>query len=415
MSSSLVSRDVVIVGAGQAGADLAAALRQNRYAGSVTLVGDEPHLPYRRPPLSKAGLTGELTGDSLLLRRSTFYEAQAIECRTGVAASAIDRARRELQLSDGARLAYGHLVLATGGRPRPLPWPHADRPNVHMIRTLDDAHRLRAELVQGRRLVVIGAGYIGLEAAASACKRGLRVQVVEAQPRVLARSVGPALSSFLEAAHRRRGIDLRIGVGIEALEGGDTVTCVRLQDGSALACDLVLVGIGLLPNTALAEAAGLEVDNGIVVDAHARTADPHILAIGDCANHFNGHFGRSMRLESVPSATEQARTAALTLCGQPTPHHSVPWFWSEQFDLKLQMVGLADGHTQCVVREVDDPDAFCAFYLREQRVIAVHAVNRPQDFMLAKRMVAEGWQVDAARLADAGTALKSLAPEAIGA
>jgi len=398
----------VIVGAGQAGAELAAALRQQGYAGRVVLVGDEPELAYRRPPLSKTYLSGEATRESLLLRNAAAWEKVQVECWTGVAVLAIDRAAHCLNLADGRVLAYDKLVLATGGRVRRLEVPGAQRPNVHYVRTLADIDRLKQDFAPGRRLLVVGGGYIGLEAAAVGIKKGLAVTVVESLPRVLARVAAPELSAFYEAAHRRRGVNLRTGTAIDEWIGETRVEAVRLSDGSTLPVDLVVVGIGILPNVELAQAAGLAVDNGIVVDEYAQTSDPDILAAGDCAQHMNHFLGRAVRLESVPGAQEQARTAALTICGRPAPHAAVPWFWSDQYDLKLQMVGLSQGYDRLVLRGDPEQESFCAFYLKDGRVLSVDAVNRPQEFGVAKRLVAERRVVDAAVLADEGVALKSL-------
>jgi len=405
---SMQHHTTVIVGAGHAGAELAGALRQQGHAGAVILIGDEPELAYRRPPLSKTYLAGEATRESLLLRNAAAWEKQQIECWNGVPVIAIDREAHCVALGDGRMQAYDKLVLATGGRARRLDAPGAQKPNVHYVRTLADIDRLKAEFGAGRRLLVIGGGYIGLEAAAVGIKQGLAVTVVESLPRVLARVAAPEISAFYERAHRRRGVDLRTGTAIEAFIGDGRVEAVRFSDGSTLAMDLVVVGIGILPNVELAQAAGLAVDNGIVVDEYAQTSDPDILAAGDCAQHVNHFLGRAVRLESVPSAQEQARTAALTICGRPTPHAAVPWFWSDQFDLKLQMVGLSQGYDHLVLRGDPEQESFCAFYLKDGVPLSADAVNRPQEFAIAKRLVAERRVVDAAALADEGIALKSL-------
>ena len=277
---------------------------------------------------------------------------------------------------------------------------------MHYVRTIADVDRLRAELAPGRRLVVIGGGYIGLEIAAVAVKLGAQVTLLEALPRVLARVATAELSAFYERLHRGRGVDLRTGAGVERLDGAGRVETVVLKDGSRMPADLVVVGIGLLPNQELAAASGLAVDNGIVVDAYARTSDPDIVAAGDCARHHNGFLGRSLRLESVPGAQEQARTAAMTLCGAAQAHAAVPWFWSDQYDLKLQMVGIADGHDQQVVRGDLGGDSFAVFYLKDGALISATTVNRPQDFMLAKRLVAGQARVAAEHLADEAVPLK---------
>jgi len=398
----------VIVGAGQAGSELATSLRQHGYADSVVLIGDEEHVPYRRPPLSKTYLSGEVTLESLFLKPRAVYEKHAIECRFGIGVESIDRAARSLRLYDGSVLRYDKLALTTGGRPRRLSVPGAERPNVHYIRAVADIDRLKQQLGEGKRLVIIGGGYIGLEAASVGIKKGLHVTVVEALPRVLARVTAPEISAFYERVHRGHGVDLRTGVGVHALEGNGDACAVVLADGTRLAADLVVIGVGLIPNTELAEAAGIEVSNGIVVDRYAVTSDPDIVAAGDCTNHDNVFLGRRVRLESVPNALEQARVAAASILGRPRLYDAVPWFWSDQYDLKLQMVGLSQGHDDLIVRGDMDANSFTAFYLKDGVVISADSVNRPQDFMLAKRLVAERAAVPAERLRDDAVPLKSL-------
>lgn len=399
---------VVIVGAGQAGSEMATTLRQRGYSGSITLVGDEPHLPYRRPPLSKAFLAGEVGQDSLYIRPDTAYEKHSILCRTGTKVERIDRSARRVRLFDGSWLNYAILVLATGGQARRLMLPGADALNVHYIRTIDDILRLQAQLQPGKRLVVIGGGYIGLEVAAVATGRGLAVTVLELAPRILARVAPQELSGFYERLHRSHGVQLLTGVAVQALEGGDRVDAVALNDGSRVAADLVVVGIGLVPDTALAEAAGLMVADGIVVDAQGRTSDPSIFAIGDCSFHRNIFYGADMRLESVPSAMEQARVAAGVICGLEVEYRAVPWFWSDQYDVRMQMVGLPHGHDQTVMRGDTIAGSFLMFHLSDGVVTAAAAINRATDFAQAKRLVGERVKVDAARLADEGVPLKSL-------
>lgn len=401
---------VVIVGAGQAGGEVAMALRQNQYAGRVVLIGDEPHLPYRRPPLSKTFLSGEATTESLLIRRAEAYAKQDVDFIGPVGVNRIDRNAKFVELDDGKRIGYAKLVLATGGRPRRLSLAGAEKPNVHYVRTIADVEALREDFQPGRRLVVIGGGYIGLETAAVGIKKGLQVTVLEALPRVLARVAAPELSAFYERAHCSRGVDVRTGVKIRALLGAERVEAVEFEDGSRLEADLVIAGIGLLPNIELAVSAGLEVGNGIVVDAYSRSSDPDILAVGDVAQHQNSFLGRSLRLESVPSAQEQGRTAALTICGKLVEHAAVPWFWSDQFDLKLQMVGLSEGYDRFVIRGNVATESFSAFYLKDDTVICAECVNRAQDFAVAKKLVAARAAVLSTALADESLPLKNLIP-----
>lgn len=398
---------VVIVGGGQAGCEVATALRQNAYAGPITLIGDEGYLPYRRPPLSKAFLSGDVTLESLYVKPAATYEKANIACRLGVSVESISRAERSLRLFDGEVVPYSDLVLATGGRARRIVLSGAELPNVHYIRTIDDILKLQHDFKPGARMAVVGGGYVGLEAAAVGIKSGLQVTVIEALDRVLARVTAPQLSEFYQRFHRSKGVDLRTGVGVHAFEGDERVVAISLANGERLEVDLVIVGIGQIPNTELAEAAGLEVGNGIVVDASGRTSDPNIFAVGDCALIENEFYGRHLRLESVPNAMESGRVVAANLCGKPIKYAAVPWFWSDQYDLKLQMVGLSQGYTEIVIRGDIAADSFVAFYLQDGVVISADAVNRPQEFMVSKKLVAERMRVLPEVLADESQPLKA--------
>lgn len=409
------SSTAIIIGAGHAGGELAVALRNEGWEGRILLLGEEAHLPYHRPPLSKAYLAGSVEKSSLAIRPLAAYERANVEFMAGVRVVRIDRANQRLELADGAQLSYDRLAIATGGRPRPLSVPNAavaERcANFHYLRTLDDVERIRAQLVPGKRLAIVGGGYIGLEVAASAVAQGLQVTVLEALPRVLQRVTAAELSAYYERKHREAGVDIRTGVQVADLEvEGDAVTAVLYADGSRLAADLVVVGIGLIANTELAAEAGLQVDNGILVDEHAQTSDPHIYAAGDCTNHPNTLLGRRLRLESVPNALEQSRVAAANMAGKAKTYASVPWFWSDQYELKLKMVGLAEGFERLVLRGDPATDSFSAFYLKGDKVLAADTVNRPQDFIAAKRLVAEGIAVTAEQLADDSRPLKELLP-----
>ena len=400
---------VVIVGAGQAGSEFAAELRTLGYEGRLVMIGDEPVLPYKRPPLSKGYLTGSVTGEQLPIRPAAVHEKNRIEFLGGTTVTAIDRAARTVRLSTGETLAYSRLALTTGGRARPLPLPGADLGNVLSLRSVADADAIRAQLVAGRRLVIIGGGYIGLEIAAVAIKAGLVVTVLESAPRVLARVTAPEMSAFYTRVHREEGVDVKVGVQIAALVGEGTVSGVQLADGSVIAADAVIVGIGLIANTELASAAGLAVDNGIVVDEYGYTSDPHIVAAGDCANRPSAMLGGRVRLESVPNAMEQARHAARALMGQPKAYDELPWFWSDQYELKLQMCGLSAGYDQLVVRGSTANRTFSAFYLRQGRVIAGDAVSQLRDFGFIKKLVAARAEIAPERLADESVPLKDLA------
>jgi 3-phenylpropionate/trans-cinnamate dioxygenase ferredoxin reductase subunit len=409
MTNSTAKADVVIVGAGQAGGEVASALRQQGFTGSVVLLGDEPYVPYRRPPLSKTFLSGDATLESLFIKAPAAYDKLNVDCRFGIGAESLDRAAKRLRLYDGTTLEYGKLVLTTGGRPRKLSLPGAEHPNVHYVRTIADIQRLKEQFGAGKKLVIIGGGYIGLEAASVGIKKGLDVTVIEALPRVLARVTAPEISAFYERVHKSRGVKLYTGVGVHSLEGDPLVTGVTLADGVLVPADIVIVGIGLIPNVELADMAGIEVSNGgIVVDRYTQTSDPDIYAAGDCTFHENVFFDRRMRLESVPNAMEQGRIVAAAILGKPVAYSAVPWFWSDQYDLKLQMVGLSQGYDQLVVRGNLDGESFVAFYLKDGVVISADAVNRAPEFMVAKKLVADRIKVDAGQLADENFILKSL-------
>jgi 3-phenylpropionate/trans-cinnamate dioxygenase ferredoxin reductase component len=403
---------VVIVGAGYAAGELAIRLRQNGYTAPVTIIGAEPHLPYHRPPLSKAFLAGDVSHDTLPLRPAEMYVKLNIVVRGGVTVTAIDRAAKTITVSTGENVPYGILVLATGGEARRLTCPGADLAGVYTLRTLDDSAAIGAELHPGRRLVIIGGGYIGLEVAAIAVKRGALVTVVEAAPRVLARVAGAELAAFYAEAHGAAGVTIQTGITCQALlpaaDNSERVGAVLLANGTVLPADAVVAGVGLRPHTELAEAAGLKVENGIWVDAACRTEDPDIFAIGDCSNQPHALLGRRVRLESVPNALEQARVAADIICGKPGPKTDVPWFWSDQYDLKLQSAGLSEGHDSTVLRGDLAARAFLLFYLRDGTLIAVDAVNRTGEFMVAKRLIGAGVRPDPLALADVSVPLKSL-------
>ena len=410
----------IVIGASHAGSELAAKLRQLDPTTRVQLLGDEPVLAYQRPPLSKSWLGDPAASlDALLIRSAEAYAAAGIEVVTGARVMEIDRAARRLRLESGESLAYAQLALATGARPRRLVLPgseHADSaPKFHYVRTHADAERLRPQFREGARVVIIGGGYIGLELAALASQRGLKAIVLEAQGRVLARVTAPQMSSFYERVHGEAGVEIRTGVqvsGFDFAPGGE-VSSVRWRDAGGLAglteADIVIAGIGVLPNLELAAQAGLEcAADGVRVDALCRTSDAAIVAAGDCTSRPVPGQSGTVRIESVPNAMEQARSAAATLCGQQQPCHGVPWFWSDQYELKLQMVGLSQGHDTVVIRGDMAARAFTAFYLRAGMLIAADAVNRPADFMLARKLVSAGAKVGDAPLADAGFELRTL-------
>jgi 3-phenylpropionate/trans-cinnamate dioxygenase ferredoxin reductase component len=409
MSAALPPASVVIVGAGQAGAEVAAELRRQAYSGPVTIVGAEPFVPYKRPPLSKTYLAGAATTESLYVLSQAAMEKANVQFIGGTRAVAIDRANKSLRLADDRVLPYDRLVLATGGRPRRLEIPGADLPGIHVLRGIADVDAIRQDFVAGKRLAIVGGGYIGLEVAAVAVKAGLSVTVLESMPRVLQRVTAPEMSAFYERVHREAGVDLRTGVQLAGFEAQNGAIHVKLVGGDVEA-DMVIVGIGLIANTELASEAGLAVDNGIVVDEFTATSDPSIYAAGDCTNHPSEFLGRRVRLESVQNAMEQGRAVASNLLGKTTRYSNVPWFWSDQYELKLQMVGMSAGFDQCVLRGDPAKRNFGAFYFKDGVLIAADTVSRPQEFMLAKKLVAMKAKVDPARIADEGVAMKDIVP-----
>ncbi|WP_026380398.1 NAD(P)/FAD-dependent oxidoreductase [Afifella pfennigii] len=400
----------IIIGTGHGGVQLAASLRELGFSGRIVLIGEEPDLPYQRPPLSKGYLTGAVTAEGLLLRGAKFYEDRDIELLLGEPATLIDRAAKEVELRSGRRLRYDHLTLALGVRNRPLPVPGGELDGVFSVRSIDDSNRLREHIEAAENIVIIGGGFIGLELAGGAAKLGKKVTVVELAPRVMARAVTPSLSAFFEMAHRRRGVEVLTGTEVERLTGeSDHVTGVVLKEGRHLPADIVLFGIGVVVNSELAEAAGLAVEDGIVVDELLQTSDPFISAIGDCANHPNVYAGSRIRLESVQNAVDQARCVAARLTGHPTPYADVPWFWSDQADLKLQMVGLPVGAERNILRGDREAESFSIFVFKAGRLIAVESVNRPADHMAVRTLMKLGIEVSEEEIDDPSFDLKAFA------
>lgn len=401
--------DVVVVGAGQAAGTAVASLRQFGFDGSILLIGEEPFPPYQRPPLSKGYFKGETALDSLYVKPEAFYPAESIAIRLDRRVLALDRAARRLTLSDGTAVRYGTLILATGARPRTLPVPGADLAGVLTLRTLSDVERLKPLALPGRRLVVIGAGYIGLEAAAVARQTGLDVVVLEAAERVLSRVTGPVVSAFYEDLHRKAGVEVRTNARFSRFVGADgRLQAVEMADGETMSADLALIGIGIQPNQEIAAAAGIVCSNGIDTDGESRTSDPAVFAIGDCANRPIVQYGVRGRLESVHNAVETGKIAAAAIAGRPPQSLEAPWFWSDQYDVKLQTAGLFTGSDRAVLR--GDPAArrFSVWYLKDGALLAVDAVNVGGDFMLARRLVGRGIAIDPEFLADPASDLKSL-------
>jgi 3-phenylpropionate/trans-cinnamate dioxygenase ferredoxin reductase subunit len=395
---------VVVIGAGQAGAAVVAGLRAGGHAGSLTLVGEEPVPPYQRPPLSKKYLLGEMTRERLFLRPESYYAEAGIALRTGTRVTGIDRAAQEVVIGT-TRLGYETLVLATGAVPRRLPAAiGGDLAGVHVVRTLADVDAMAPGFVPGARVLIVGGGYIGLEAAAVAASRGMAVVLIEAADRILKRVAARETSDYFRALHARHGVDIREGVGLERLLGEGRVRGARLSDGSEVAADLVIVGIGIVPDTALAEAAGLAIENGIAVDAQGRTSDPAIWAAGDCASF--PYRGGRLRLESVPNAIDMAECVAGNIMGRAVPYEPRPWFWSDQYDVKLQIAGLNAGFERVVTRAAGA--AFSVWYYAGAALRAVDAMNDPRAYMVGKRLIEAGRSADPALVADPDVDLKVL-------
>jgi 3-phenylpropionate/trans-cinnamate dioxygenase ferredoxin reductase subunit len=397
---------VLIVGAGHAGFQLAASLRQHGYGERIALLNDEGHLPYQRPPLSKAYLKGEGRPDSLMFRPDKFYHDQNIDLISDRAVS-IDRTRRKLLLASGAALDYWHLVLATGARNRLLDIPNANLEAVRYLRILDESEALRQRISSGQRVVVIGAGFIGLEFAATARAKGLEVDVIELGTRVMARAVTAEISEFFQQRHTVAGIRIHLGVQVTSIEAdGGKVTGVSLSDGRHIPSDLIVVGVGVLPNVELAAEAGLPVASGIIVDEHLLTADPNISAIGDCALYASPRFGASLRLESVQNATDHARCVAARLTGDAKAYDGLPWFWSDQGPDKLQIAGLTTGYDRVVVRGDRAQGAFSAFCYKSGQLVGIESVNRAGDHMFGRRLLAANGSITPEQAADTGFDLK---------
>lgn len=396
---------IVIVGAGHAAGQAAASLRQEGYEDEIVLIGDEPYIPYQRPPLSKAYLSGEQGIERVYLRPEKFYADKNVTVKTSTTVTAIDTSARTVTTDAGETIAYDKLLIATGGRPRKLSIPGSDLPGIHYLRTIADVDAIRDDFGAGKKLVMVGAGYIGLEVASVAVKYGLEVHVLEMESRILQRVTTPEMSDYYHKLHTGRGVHIHTSTMVTGFTGNDRVTAVEC-DGSSFPADLVIVGIGIIPNTEVAESAGIACGNGILVDNRCRTSAPDVFAAGDCANHPDPHVDRRLRIESVPNAMEQARVVAANMCGGDKTYDATPWFWSDQYELKLQMVGFsADGDTQ-VVRGDMDANQFAVFYLKDGKVVAADAVNSPKEFMICKQLI--GRAVDAAVLADPESDLKSL-------
>jgi 3-phenylpropionate/trans-cinnamate dioxygenase ferredoxin reductase subunit len=397
---------VVIIGAGQAGASLAARLRSKGFDGSITMIGAEPAPPYQRPPLSKKYLLGEMALERLFLRPENFYADQNIDLRVNASVTAIDRAKKTVSVG-GETLPYDMLALTTGSAPRRLPAAIGGAlPGVNTMRDLADADALAPHMAAGKKLLIVGGGYIGLEAAAVAASRGLEVTLIEAAPRILQRVAAPETADYFRALHQSHGVTLIEGTGLERLLGETHVTGARLADGREIACDLAIVGIGITPETALAEAAGLALENGIQTNSQCQTSDPAIWAAGDCAS-FPWQGGR-LRLESVPNAIDMAECVADNMLGEAREYHAKPWFWSDQYDVKLQIAGLNAGYDRTILRPGDKPGTQSVWYYKGETLLAVDAMNDARAYMIGKRLIEAGKSPAPETVADPATDLKSL-------
>ncbi|MGB0906912.1 MAG: NAD(P)/FAD-dependent oxidoreductase [Maricaulaceae bacterium] len=403
-----MTQHCIIVGASHAAAQACISLRQGGWDGDITVIGDEAHLPYHRPPLSKDFLSGGKSLDEILIRPEAAYATAKVTMKLGTRVENIDRAAKTVTTDKDETLSYDKLILATGARIRRLPVPGEDLDNVFYLRDTDDVLAIKAEVAAGKSAVIIGGGYIGLETAASLKKQGMDITVLEAMPRILQRVTAPELSTFYKRVHSEEGVKILEGVMASAIEKTDDGLCVKTKCEQSFDADIVIIGIGVIPNTELAQAAELEVGNGIVVNEFCQTNDDDIYAAGDVTWHLNPIYDRHIRLESVPNATEQAKTIAAHINGAPKPYNSLPWFWSDQFDLKLQIAGLSEGYDDIVLRgDITAGRSFAAFYFKGDKLLAVDAVNSPREFMMTKMTLTKGATLDKAIIADPEGNLKT--------
>ena len=395
---------IVVIGAGQAGLQTIMSLRQTGYEGDITLVGDEAFLPYQRPPLSKAYLSGNMERERLFLKPDEFFTENNVTLKLNTSVESLDAAAKSVTLSNGETLSFEYAVIATGSRPRQLNVPGRELANIFDLRGMADIDAMQPHFVEGKKLVVVGGGYIGLEAAAVAAGMGLSVHVLEAAPRLLARVAEPEISDFYTRIHQAHGVTLVTESQMTGFVGDEAVSGVEMADGSIIDADIVITGIGILPNVEIAETAGLAVENGIVVNEVGQTSDAHIFAAGDCTSHPNDLLGRTMRLESVPNAIEQGKAVASAICGTPKPYHQVPWFWSDQYDVKLQIAGVPTQIDSKVLRGDDTSNSFAWFYFTGDKLTGVTAINRPAEFMAGRMLIEKSLKgelaADPAKLAD---------------
>ena len=401
-------KNLVIVGGGQSAAQCVLTLKRNDFKNKITLISEEKHIPYQRPPLSKEYLSDEVALERVYMKSKEFYDQNNVEIISSTKVIAIDRSKKSLTLSNTENLQYENLVLATGSRVRKLEVEGSHLSNINYLRTIEEADQLKKYFKLGKKLVVIGAGYIGLEVAAAAIKKGLGVTVIEMADRVMNRTVDPIISKYFDSLHRSKGAEIILNAALERFEGRKQVEKVICSNGKILEADGVVVGVGIMPNQEIAKSAGLTCNNGIVVDEYGRTEDPFIFACGDCTNHPNPSLNKNLRLESVHNALEQAKTVAFSLIGKPKKYDQVPWFWSDQYEEKLQIVGLSEDHDEIVTRGSMAEGNFMLFYLKKGELIAINSVNNPKEFLISKKLVANKLKISSDVLCDQSTDLKNL-------
>ena len=401
-------KNLVIVGGGQSAAQCVLTLKRNDFKNKITLISEEKHIPYQRPPLSKEYLSGEVALERVYMKSKEFYDQNNVEIISSTKVIAIDRNKKSLTLSNTENLQYENLVLATGSRVRKLEVEGSHLSNINYLRTIEEADQLKKYFKLGKKLVVIGAGYIGLEVAAAAIKKGLGVTVIEMDDRVMKRAVDPIISKYFDSLHRSKGAEIILNAALERFEGRKQVEKVICSNGKILEADGVVVGVGIIPNQEIAKSAGLKCNNGIVVDKFGRTEDPFIFACGDCTNHPNPSLNKNLRLESVHNALEQAKTVAFSLIGKPEKYDQIPWFWSDQYEEKLQIVGLSGDHDEIVTRGSMAERNFMLFFLKKGELIAINSVNNPKEFLISKKLVANKLKISSDVLCDQSTDLKNL-------
>jgi len=409
MRDLAMPKTCIIIGASHAAAELAPSLRQEGWDGRILIIGDEPYLPYHRPTLSKAFLSGEKSVDDILIRPEAVYEKNNIEFMLNVRVASINRAENTITLTSGEELDYDKLALCTGSRVRTVPLPGIDLAGIHYLRDLAQVEGIMQDVGEGKHAVIVGGGYIGLETAAVLRKLGMDVTVLEMASRVLARVTAPEISEFYSRMHTEEGVNILTEVAVSGFEGDERVSRVICSNGQSLSADLVIIGVGILPNVELAQAAGLQVDNGIIVDEYCLTSDPDIVAAGDCTSHPNALYNQRLRLESVPNATEQGKTAAASICDKKNAYQALPWFWSDQYDVKLRIAGLSQGYDKVIIRGNRHIGRnFTAFYLKEGKLIAADCINTAKDFMISKALLSKEISVTPEALADEAFDLKQL-------